>query len=176
MQELSLSRNILLKNSKSQKDIIRKMMQTINSNSKGQRACLIDITSTNMDVGPGKYEETRTSFPIIERRESNPMPAYSHYMFKSESPRISPLLLSVAPLPGHYRYRSITDEILLQKKIGKKGIFFSNAVKLPKPKIEVQLTNRIFLGLGNMNLSLSIFHYLRSIHSVKDMTQCLALK
>jgi hypothetical protein len=72
-------------------------------------------TATSILVGPGKYEEKRTAFPVIdgfgqllpqEKQKCKPQ-----CTFKSHSPRISPVLLSDAPLPGRYNYKSIAQEI-----------------------------------------------------------------
>jgi hypothetical protein len=106
-------------------------------NEKGGRPLLIDHTSTTHDIGPGKYEELRSFFPQIGRRESAQSVKQSSPTFKSNSPRLSPLFLSVAPIPGAYSYKTIIDEILSKKRIGKNGKFFTTAQKFYKHAVDV---------------------------------------
>jgi hypothetical protein len=100
--------------------------------SKNDRSQLINVTATPKEVGPGRYEEPRTFFPEV-RRESLPNSdkplVQGSSIFRSNSPRISPLQLTLAPLPGAYNTKSIADDILSKKKIGKKGKFFTTFPK-----------------------------------------------
>ena len=124
MEGLAKSSNAFPKNTESQKDIIQKSWrksiqpQIIRE--------LITITSTNKDVGPGNIRKSELRFLID--KEKNQSQKHSLIMYNSHPPSTSPLCLSIAPLSGHYKYKSVTDEILAQKKIGKKGVFFSNRV------------------------------------------------
>ena len=100
--------------------------------SKNDRSQLINITATPKEVGPGRYEEPRTFFPDV-RRESLPNSdkplVQGSSIFRSNSPQISPLQLTFAPLPGAYNIKSIADDIFSQKKVGKKGKFFTTFPK-----------------------------------------------
>ena len=92
-------------------------------------------TATNKDVGPGRYEEKRTCFPVIDRNgvilpeEKKKCKPLS--IFKSHSPRISPLQLSDAPLPGKYYIKTLAEEVVAKKNIGRNGQFFTRSPKLP---------------------------------------------
>ena len=110
---------------------------------KGGRPGLIDITSTNTDIGPGKYDDVRTSFPIL-KKEIDPLlnkPARQTHNFCSKSPRLSPPLLPPSPIPGTYRnmYNTIGDNVGDWKKIGKNGMFFTKFPKFYYPPKDVYL-------------------------------------
>ena len=73
-------------------------------------------TATGPEVGPGKYDEKRTNFPKTNKYGELLMQDWKKYKpqftFKSNSPRISPFMLSEAPLPGKYESASFTNEII----------------------------------------------------------------
>lgn len=73
------------------------------------------------DIGPGKYEEYRTSFPRIDKvgalLPSEKRKCIPQYVFKSHSPRIARQILSDAPLPGAYNYKSLADEVKAKRHV-----------------------------------------------------------
>jgi hypothetical protein len=104
---------------------------------KGGRPLLIDVTSTAQEIGPGRYEELRSCFPQLGRKESSHSNQETH-IFRSKSPRLAPLFVSPAPIPGRYGYQTIIDEILSKKCIGKNGKFFTTSQKFYKHAVDVR--------------------------------------
>jgi hypothetical protein len=138
---------------KNDKAIRLGLEKKLREKSGSERSSIINVTSTNTLLGPGKYAEVRSSFPLyvdelLDKKMHGTTPLISkvmtdsqeesqlpdkqcNYYFKLKSNRKIPRPLKpVPPGPGSYSHRSCIDEVIERKKIGSKGKFFSSTPKI----------------------------------------------
>ena len=146
----------LLKEEKQIRLGVEKKLREYNQSS---RSSIVNITATNPNVGPGKYTEIRSAFPLyvdelFEKKLQGTMPLTPrkndsqddhigepprdincNYFFKLKVNRkIQTPLKPVPPGPGTYSYTSSTQSVLERKNIGRKGKFFSCSLKTFYPR------------------------------------------
>jgi hypothetical protein len=153
MNQLEVSEDNL-SNSKNEKEIRMGVEKKLREYNQSSRSSIVNITATNPNIGPGKYAEIRSAFPLYvdelfekklqgtipltprktESQEEHigetPRDIGCNYFFKLRvNRRIQTPSRPVPPGPGTYSYKSSTQSVIERKSIGRKGKFFSCSLK-----------------------------------------------